>query len=171
MTVLAEKLATRKDLVNMIGRLDDALAAAMVYEKSEYPDKAKEAKEKAEDSVLTIEKQLASALDALQEIENLIRGANTRNSIVFDKQTMTISEAIVLRDRLKTEYNVRKLVADNVEGATVRSDYRYDRRKKDEVEMGSVAEPMALRDKADAVARRIRELDNELQKANWSIEV
>lgn len=177
MTVLAEKLAERKDLVTLIGRLDDEIATALVYEDDGFPENAKAEREKAEAEVARLDGQLMSALDTLEKLENTIRAANQRANLVVDKVTMSISEAIVLRDRLKTEYNARKTIADATD-PTGRSSRRRDiygygleRRKKDEIELRSVKDGRTAREEADAVARKLRLLDAEIQKVNWSQEV
>lgn len=174
MTVLAEKLAERKDLVTRIGRIDDEIGGVLFYDKEDSEDQTKINKIEAEGAVATLVDELGDKLDQLQDVENTIREANTKTVIVgLDGDEITISAAIVLRDRLKTEYNAWDSIAKAVEGTSERSrrSYGYERRKKDDIQEVPVKTARELRDVADGIARKLRLLDTEIQKANWSTEV
>lgn len=168
MKVLAEALAARKAFVEKIGRLDDDIARALVYEEGEGALAAARAE------VGALEDALTEALDELQAIENDIRAANNAAFVRIDGKLQSLSEAIVLRDRLKTEHSARNHIADAAEAVgnrkvrTYGREIEFTRRNKDEVPIFSALDPTDAREKADAVAKRLRLLDVEIQKVNWS---
>jgi hypothetical protein len=173
MTVLAEKLAQRKDLVTKIGRLDDEIAAAMVYEEGETGEQTDAARDQAVAEVDAGMNDLVDALLELEAIENEIRAANSNTLVQFEGEWIMLSKAIVKRDRLKTEFNARTKIADEIDEQVGRKRNRYDYglRSKDQVRRLSAVPPKDLRDDADKVAKRLRLLDAEIQKVNWSTEV
>lgn len=173
MTVLAEKLAWRKDLVAKIGKLDDEIGDALIYDDEGTPEETDAARAEAERAYATGIAALTASLDSLQEVENLIRAKNAKTMVYFAGDTYTLSEAIVLRDRLKTESNALAKIAASADEAVgrKRSKYDYERRKKDEVRTFTAVPTKTLRDESDRVARQLRLLDVEIQKVNWSTEI
>lgn len=176
MTVIAEKLAHRKDLVARIGRLDDEISAALVYEEDEDPAKTEAARVQADRLTDELFLTLNDSLVALEVVENEIRQANNQVTVIFNDVGMTLSEAIVYRDRLKTEYHAIDTIAKVVEQVTTARSRRSwggygERRKKDEIQQHTVRSARQLREAADTVARKLRLLDAAIQKVNWSAEV
>lgn len=173
MTVLAELLAERKDLVTKIATLDEAIAAALVYDEEDDETQTRVIAKTTRAEADRLYGELTTSLDRLQEVENQVRSANMGYGITFDGKKLTISQAIVLRDRLTTEYHARKKIADEVaDSIEIKKAYRYgERRKKDDIKTLSAIDPRDLVEDADAVAKKRRLLDIEIQKANWSVEV
>ncbi|GAA1319919.1 DIP1984 family protein [Leucobacter albus] len=165
---LAEALALRADTQKRIAQLRARVAANAQFQEGDTP---------AEDAGAL----LAEAELAIGELEALVRSINATNSAIqLDiapkspaggrrrQQTagqaatpVTMTDALARRDSLRLRHAVLSEAADAAQGS---SGFRQLRSELRQVSALAVPE---LRTKADALARELRELDAQIQQANW----
>jgi hypothetical protein len=106
------------------------------------------------------------ANNMLLELETLIRRINLTNASAFISDGQTLTAAIASRDVLKYRRSLIDSVADAAVGKgessrQIRSELRY-------VTDVPVSE---LRQRSDDLAKQLRELDTQIQQANWSVDL
>jgi hypothetical protein len=84
---------------------------------------------------------------------------------------MSMMEAIALRDRLALSIKRQRAVLEALEGSRGRGRYSYEKRTKDDVRQLPTMEPTELRNAIDGESARMRLLDVEMQKVNWSTDL
>lgn len=158
--LLAEALNERREVIKRISETGARWARELTWdEDGDEPDR-----EVATRATEGLDKDLAR----LEELNIAINGANNRVKLPSGK---TIMESIAERDRLNFEHKVLEQTARNLESEITGGARVYERRKKDDVKTRSLVKPRDLTARADAAAARIRRLDLEIQKVNWTTEV
>jgi hypothetical protein len=98
------------------------------------------------------------------QLQRLIQQINKTNSITKLRKDLTIADAIAVRDVLRIRHSVYRALA---EAATVTAT-RYSR---SEVKFQSTVNVAEIQKKVDSFARDYRELDSDIQAANWLTEL
>jgi len=94
----------------------------------------------------------------------LIQKINRTNATTAFDETMSIADAIAVRDVIRIRH---KIYADLASAASVLTD-RYSR---SEVKFTRTVDVAELNKKGDELAREMRALDARIQAANWSTEL
>ena len=148
---LGEALARRAELQNRLGQVRDRLRISALVQEGDKPP---------EDPA-----PLLAELDEIaDELEHLIAGINRTNATTRLPAGSTLTEALARRDVLGLRHSALKAVAD----ATAQQQARYSRSEIRLVRTFDVAE---VRKRVDSLAREQRELDAEIQAANWTVEL
>ena len=150
---LAEALALRAEATRRIERLRGRIVANARYQEGEEP---------SEDAGSL----LAQTGEACAELESLIRRINRTNASAR-LGAGTITDAIARRDVLKLRHGVITAAAD----AAAHRDGGWARQLRSELTYISALPVGELRTQADDVARRIRELDMDIQRMNWEVDL
>lgn len=146
---LAEALTARADLQRRIEQLRARVTSNARYQEGEEPSE--------DASALLVEAQ--GALEQLRELIRRINATNSRLSLGTDG---TMTDALAARDVLRLHHS---LLTDAAAAASGSQGLRQLRSELRQIAALPVAE---LRQRADAVARELRELDNRIQEANWT---
>lgn len=158
MPVIAEALAKRKDVLN-----ESSLVQTRITENGvRYEDETDEEKE----DLAPLFARLDELLNEAQGLTVSINKVNNATSFAFEGETLTLMEAIALRERLMSEQRIYASLATTKEDR-----YSYRGRTKDDLKVIRRFPARDLRKKADAAALRLRRLDMAIQKVNWSTEV
>jgi hypothetical protein len=148
---LGEALARRAELQTRLAQVRDRLRVSALVQEGDEP---------AEDP-----QPLLAELDAIaSELENLIAAINVTNAQTRLESGMTLTEALARRDVLGLLHGALKAVAD----ATAQQQARYSR---SEIRMVRTFDVAAVRARVDQLARDRRQLDIEIQNANWTVEL
>jgi hypothetical protein len=150
---LAEALALRAEATRRIDQLRARIVDNARYQEGEQP---------AEDATAL----LAQTGQACADLESLIRRINRTNAAA-PLGTGTITDAIARRDVLKLRHSVISSAADAAAGR----ERGWNRQLRSELTFISALPVADLRAQADDVARRIRELDTEIQRTNWEVDL
>jgi hypothetical protein len=150
---LAEALALRADATRRIEQLRGRIIDNARYQEGEEP---------AEDaaSLLTQSHQVCA------ELESLIRRINRTNASA-QLGAGTITDAIARRDVLKLRHGLITAAADAAAGR----ERGWNRQLRSELTFISALPVADLRARADDVARSIRELDIDIQRINWEVDL
>ena len=151
---LAEALALRAEANRRIEQLRGRIVANARYQEGEEP---------SEDAVSL----LAQTGEACGQLESLIRRINRTNASAR-LGAGTVTDALASRDVLKVRHSVITSAAD---AAAARRDGGWARQLRSELAYISALPVAELRAQADDVARRIRELDMEIQRVNWEVDL
>lgn len=156
---LAEALSLRADRKRTFEQLRARAQASARYQEGEEPPENANA-------------LLADASAALDELQDLIARINATNSVTTLADGRTVTEALAERDVLALRHSLLGSVADAGAGAGGRGNQAgFARQMRSELRMLSAVAVPELRAQADEVARRLRELDAEIQQANWSVDL
>lgn len=148
---LGEALARRAELQQRLGEVRDRLRVSALVQEGDKP---------AEDPA-----PLLGELDELAgELERLIADINRTNASVRLSAGGTLTEALARRDVLGLLHGSLKAVAD----ATAQQQARYSR---SEIRLVRTFDVGAVRARVDRLARERRELDVEIQAANWTVDL
>jgi hypothetical protein len=148
---LAEALIKRADLQKKFNELRMRIGNNIQVQEDEKP---------SEDP----EELIEQAIIVLRELESYIIAINKTNSLtVMDSRGMTITEAIAKRDALKSKCELYQMVASS---GTVGP--RYSR---SEIKTVSVIDVNIYRKLSDDAAKEFRNLDTEIQTANWNTDL
>jgi hypothetical protein len=150
---LAEALALRADATRRIEKLRGRIVDNARYQDGEEP---------AEDAASL----LVQAGEACAELESLIRRINRTNAVAR-LGAGTITDAIARRDILKLRHSVVTAAADAAAGR----EHGWSRQLRSELTFVSALPVADLRAQADDVARRLRELDTNIQRTNWEADL
>jgi len=108
---------------------------------------------------------LLAELDQIaDELERLIAAINATNATTELAGGITLTSALARRDVLGYRHGALKAVAD----ATAQQQARYSR---SEIRVTRTFDVGALRRRIDDIARDRRELDVEIQAANWTVDL
>ncbi len=151
---LAEALALRAEATRRIEQLRGRIVANARYQEGEEP---------SEDAASL----LAQTRGACEELESLIRQINRTNASAR-LGAGTITDALARRDVLKIRHSVIIAAAD---AAAARRDGGWARQLRSELTYISALPVAELRTQADDVARHIRELDMDIQRTNWEVDL
>lgn len=151
---LAEALALRAETARRIEQLRSRILENARYQEGEEP---------AEDAASL----LAQAGQACAELESLIRQINRTNAAA-QLGAGTITDALARRDVLKLRHGIVTSAADAAAG---RRNGGWGRQLRSELTFLSALPVADLRAQADDVARQIRELDTDIQRTNWEIDL
>lgn len=148
---LAEALARRADIQTRVTEVRSRLTQVARVQEGEQP---------AEDP-----QELLGQLEQLiGELAPLIVRINRTNMATKLGDGRSLMEALAERDALQLRYGALDAVAD----AAVQTISRYSRSEIKTVATVSVA---ALRKQTDEIARQRRELDTQVQAANWTVDL
>ncbi len=148
---LGEALARRAELQTRLTQVRDRLRASALVQEGDQP---------AEDP-----QPLLAELDAIaSELEDLIAAINVTNAQTRLESGMTLTEALARRDVLGMLHGALKAVAE----ATAQQQARYSR---SEIRLVRTFDVGAVRARVDQLAREHRQLDVEIQNANWTVDL
>lgn len=148
---LAEALIERADLQRHLEQLKQRLNQNAQYQEGEKP---------AEDpnTLLTEYRQTAT------ELEQLIVKINLANNRLSLENGLLMVEALAKRDRLKTEHSTLINLADS-------ATQTFDRYSRSEIKTLAAISVKAIRKQIDELAKQHRQLDTQIQQANWLNEI
>ena len=146
---LAEALALRADVQKNIEGLRERIIANARYQEGETP---------AEDA----SSLLKDADEKITSLQTLIAAINATNAALLLADGRTMTAALAERDALRIRHGLLSAVAQA--GSTARG---YRQMRSELRELVAVDVP-SVRSEAEAVAVRLRELDGQIQEANWS---
>jgi hypothetical protein len=148
---LGEALAQRAELQSRLGQVRDRLRVSALIQEGDEPP---------EDPA-----PLLAELDEIaSELERLIGNINRTNATTRLPSGATLTEALARRDVLGMRHSALKAVAD----ATIQQQARYSR---SEIRLVRTFDVADVRKRVDSLAREQRQLDVEIQAANWTVEL
>jgi hypothetical protein len=150
---LAEALALRAEATRRIEQLRARIIDNARYQEGEEP---------AEDAAGL----LIQSSQVCEELESLIRRINRTNAAAL-LGAGTITDAIARRDVLKLRHGIITAAADAAAGR----ERGWNRQLRSELTFISALPVADLRGQADDVARSIRELDTDIQRTNWEVDL
>ena len=150
---LAEALALRAEATRRIEQLRGRVVDNARYQEGEEP---------AENAAIL----LAQTGEVCAELEWLIQRINRTNTAAR-LGAGTITDAIARRDVLKLRHSIITAAADAAAGR----ERGWNRHLRSELTFISALPVADLRAQADDVARRIRELDIDIQRTNWEADL
>lgn len=148
---LAEALIERADLQCRLEQLKQRLNQNAQYQEGEKPAESPEA-------------LLAEYRQAATKLEQLIVKINLANNRIQLESGQLMVEALAKRDRLKAEHNTLINLAD---AAT----QTFDRYSRSEIKTLAAIDVKAIRKQIDELAKQHRQLDTQIQQANWINEI
>jgi hypothetical protein len=154
---LAEALLLRADRDRTIEQLKARIAANARYQEGEKP---------AEDARELVE----MARRLLDELQALIRQINHTNAVTLLADGRTLTDALAERDVLRKRYALATSAAEAASGADGRN-FAMLRTMRSELKYLTVLNVKALRQEASDTARRLRELDAQVQQVNWTADL
>jgi hypothetical protein len=148
---LAEALILRADAQKRVEQLKQRLARSARVQEGEQPP---------EDPA-----ELLAELDrTLQQLTDLIKRINKTNAASLFSDGHTLADRLAERDVLLLR---RSLLTALIEATTT----RLDRFTRSEVKYYSTVDVGAVQHQIDELAKQHRELDTQIQEANWRIEL
>lgn len=148
---LAEALIERADLQCRLEQLKQRLNQNAQYQEDEEPAESPEA-------------LLAEYRQAATKLEQLIVKINLANNRIQLESGQLMVEALAKRDRLKAEHNTLINLAD---AAT----QTFDRYSRSEIKTLAAIDVKNIRKQIDEIAKQHRQLDTQIQQANWLSEI
>lgn len=157
---LAQALTQRADMEKRMKHLQTRITASARYTEGEEP-------------LENAPELLEEHMQILAEREVLIaRIHRTNASKVIEVPgvpvSVTITDAICLRDRLHAEQKFLNEMADSAGG---HRDHYYGGRRRSELPLKTDLAIRDLRQRADRAGKRYREVDSAIQAANWEAEL
>lgn len=148
---LAEALVLRADVQKRLAQLRERLRLSALVQEGEQPPEDPQ--------------ELLGQLDQLlQQLEGLIIQINQTNMQTRLADGTILTNALARRDILTQRYNILSVLVDTASN-------RVDRYGRSEIRKLSTVDVAALRQQMDEVARDRRELDTQIQAANWATEL
>ena len=147
---LAEALQARADLKRQINQLEYRLTSNALVQEGENPN------EKPSDLFKEFNK-------ALEEMEKLVVRINLTNS-VEKVEGKTLTELIAQRDVLKQKIATYRNVVNEASSNTSRA-------TRTEIKVLPTINVESFQKDIDKMSKQLRELDNKIQEANWTIEL
>jgi hypothetical protein len=148
---LGEALARRAEMQSRLGELRERLAVCTLVQEGDSPP---------EDP-----NELMAEFDrTADEVERLIAAINLTNAAVELRPGLSLTAALARRDVLGVRHGTLKAAAD----ATATQSARYSR---SEIRMVRTFDVAAVRARVDQLAKERRELDAEIQAANWTVDL
>lgn len=146
---LAEALILRADYQKRMAQLQDRLLRNAQVQEGEAPA----------ENPTSLLRELEKVADDLTRLIQRINATNAASELEAD---MTLSDALAVRDVLKSKHGA---YSDLAQAAIV----SQDRYSKSEVKFLSAVNVSEVQARADDIARQLRELDMRIQEANWRI--
>ncbi|GAA2003288.1 DIP1984 family protein [Nakamurella flavida] len=150
---LAEALMTRADLQRRVEQLRSRIIANARFQEGEEP---------AEDAGALVTE--ASAV--LDQVADLVVAINLSNATTRLADGRTMTAALARRETLRSRHSLLTTAAAAAQG----SDAGY-RQMRSELRHFAALPVVDLRRQADVVARELRELDVEIQRTNWEVDL
>jgi hypothetical protein len=148
---LGEALARRSELQARVVEVRDRLRVSALVQEGGRPAEAPD--------------PLLAELDEIaNELERLIAAINHTNSNARLASGMSLTSALARRDVLGVLHGALKAVVDS----TAQQQARYSR---SEIPLVRTFDVAAVRARMDAMARERRQLDVEIQNANWTVDL
>ncbi|MDO4697829.1 MAG: DIP1984 family protein [Pasteurellaceae bacterium] len=144
---LAEALIERADLQRRLAQLVQRLKQNAQYQEGESPSEDPQA-------------LLAEYTQTADHLKKLVVAINFANNTIQLANGIAMVEALAERDRLKAEHSTLIALAE----AAMVDQNRYSR---SEIKMLSAVNVREIRQQADVIAKQHRELDTQIQQANW----
>lgn len=148
---LAEALSKRTDLQKRIEQISSRMDSSARVQEGDSP---------AED----VKDLLGELTGCLEELQNLIVAINRTNQECTMSDGMTITEKIARRDVLKKHCSVLQGLIRTLES-------RSDRYSRQEIKYVNTIDVVSVRKIADECSKQLRLTDNEIQAANWIIDL
>jgi len=155
---LAEALLLRADRRRALEQLRARAQANARYQEGEEP---------SEDAVALLD----TALTLLDELETLIRQVNVTNSTTRLPDGRSLTAALAARDVLLLRYSLLNGVADAAAGSGGQHGAFAIRQMRSELKFVTEVPVASVREQANDVARRHRELDAQIQQVNWTTDL
>ena len=115
---------------------------------------------------------LARADEVLTEFEVLVRDINRTNSTTSLTDGRTLTAALAERDVLRIRYALLSNVADAASGQSAGPQPHFAvRQMRSELKFVTAVPVAEVRERANGVARRHRELDAQIQQVNWTTDL
>lgn len=152
---LAEALNERKAMQERLARLRARMVANARVQEGDAPAERPE-------TLLAEIGEVAAALERLIVRINLTNVAQ----VVTDAPRLTLMEAVARRDMLKVRFAA---LAELV--AAAQPNARQFALTRSEIRLVATVDVAEMQKRLDALARDIRELDTQLQAANWAVEL
>ncbi|MEZ4622733.1 MAG: DIP1984 family protein [Caldilineaceae bacterium] len=144
---LAEALILRADAQKRVEQLRQRLNSNALVQEGETP---------AEDP----QALMAEFEEVADQLTWLVRQINATNGATLLQEGITVADALAERDALKLKHSVYSGLAQAAAGQQM----RYSR---SEIRLQSTVIVTEIQAQADQLARRHRELDTQIQAANW----
>jgi hypothetical protein len=152
---LAEALALRAEATRRVEQLRSRIVANARYQEGEEP---------AEDaSALLVEVGVV-----LAELELLIRRINATNAATQMSDGGTLTDGLARRDVLRMHHGVVTAAADAAAGS---GHPGMSRQLRSELKILTALPVADLRAQVDRLARDLRNLDVEIQRTNWEVDL
>lgn len=148
---LAEALLLRADVQKKIASLRDRIVANAVVQEGDQPH----------EKPAELMKQAVGALGDLEELVTKINRTNGKTKL---KDGRTMTQAIAHRDTLVAQHSLYVAAI----GGSKKEPERYSAR---EIKWVATMEVAKLQKQVDDLAKKIRELNAEIQKTNWSADL
>jgi multidrug efflux pump subunit AcrA (membrane-fusion protein) len=148
---LAEALLLRSEYQNKIDNLQSRIMANIKVQENDSPLEEPKG-------------LIKEAFELTEQLCALVQRINARNNAAKLPNGQTISEAIVERSMLLKKRNILSIIA----GVAQARDYRLARA---EVKMNVIVSVEEIQKEIDAISKRYRELDTQIQQANWTIDM
>ncbi|NQX12752.1 DIP1984 family protein [Microbacteriaceae bacterium VKM Ac-2855] len=150
---LAEALMNRADLQRRIEQVRFRIRSNARYQEGEEP----------QEDPATLVDDVSAALDDLEE---LVVAINLTNALATLPSGRTMTSALAHRETLRARHTLLTGAADAAQGAG-----GVHRQMRSELREFAALPVKDLRSRADDVARELRELDVEIQRTNWEVDV
>lgn len=150
---LAEALAQRADMIQMIGQLRDRLQRSAVTTEGDMPPES-------------IDTLLADLSGVVTVLSKLIADINRTNTATEIEPGVTITDALARRDVLMQQLAVLRFLVTHT--ANAKNQHRAMRSELRAVSYVNIAEVQA---DIDRIAAELRRLDNAIQERNWLTEL
>ena len=147
---LAEALSIRADLQKKVAQLKERIKASAKVQEGDEPC----------DNVKELRKELDGVLVQLEDMIYRINLTNVQTVLDGESLTRLMARRHVLSMRVKTLQEVVRHVSAN--------DSRFGR---NELKYVRTVDVNALREEADTYAKQYRELDLNIQRLNWTVDL
>jgi hypothetical protein len=148
---LAEALILRADCQKRLHQIRERLIrSAKVQEGEEPPEQP--------------QSLLEELNNLINQLTDLIQKINRTNSSTVLENNLSISDALAQRDSIQLKRNIYDLVVQTAAS-------RQDRYGRSEIKYLSTVNIAELQIEVDRMARDYRELDTQIQQANWNTEL
>lgn len=148
---LAEALLLRSDITKKLQSLKERIVGNCRVQSGDEPGE-------------NPQKLLTESFRILQEQEELIAQINKTNVQTVLPSGKSMMQAIAERDRLAAQH---KLLKDTAAASRIEGNYY----SQSEIKWKSVLKVESLEKQADDVSKKIRELNSEIQQANWATDL
>ena len=147
---LAEALQERADLNRRIEQLRSRIQSNVLVQEGEKP---------AENP----EKLMKELNEDLERLEYLIQKINLTNC-EYKIEGVSLTELIAKKDVLKLKQSAYRDILYSASQKTSRA-------RNTEIKIVSVIDVEALQKEADRIAKEVRLIDNQIQQANWTVDL